>query len=103
MADETAVHDPLTINLHRQIQALLDNLSLESPQRKLLQNASSRIGLLNSLSRLLSTPGYTLLTAKLFRPLLLDLCARWLDDGANWEDKFEAFGSLLEIYPSLYP
>lgn len=58
---------------------------------------------LTVLSNLLKTPEYTLDIAKLFSPLLVDLCARWLDDEEQDELKFVAFGLLVPAYEELYP
>ncbi len=100
---EDVFHDPLRLDLHRQTQKLLAHLGADSPYATTLQNASSKQALLDTLSRLLLAPQYTLLVAGLFRPILLDLCSRWLhQDDAQFE-KFEALCLLLELYQELYP
>ncbi|KAL6308298.1 midasin [Sparassis latifolia] len=89
------IHDPLTINLKKQTARLRERILFDQP--------SSPTELLHILSRLLYTPEYTTTVADIFRPLLLDLCARWLLDDGNSEDKFEALCLLLEAHPELYP
>ncbi|KAI0328990.1 midasin [Cubamyces sp. BRFM 1775] len=92
--------DPLRLNLKRQTQKLLD---LQTPFSSSLKNAASRTALLDLLSNMLSLPQYTLLVASLFRPLLVDLSARWLHQADDVLDKFGALCMLLEIFPELYP
>lgn len=58
---------------------------------------------LDALSRLLKTSQYTLRVAILFSPLLVDLCARWLDDEEQDELKFTAFALLVPAHEELYP
>lgn len=96
-------HDPLCLNLKRQTQKLLNQLPAGSSYAAALNAASSRPALLNLLSALLYTPQLTDIIASLFRPILLDLCARWLEQDTSLLEKFEALCSLLEIHPELYP
>ena len=69
---------PLRFNYKRQTLSLISRLPSDSPYVALLHNATSTAELLQTLSSLLSKPELTLTIATLFRPLLLDLCARWL-------------------------
>ena len=94
---------PLRFNYKRQTLSLISRLPSDSPYVALLHNATSTAELLQTLSSLLSKPELTLTIATLFRPLLLDLCARWLYDGGNKEDRLEALCLLLEIHPELFP
>jgi len=55
------------------------------------------------LSILLKNPLYTAQIARLFSPLLVDLCARWLDDEEQDEAKFAVFGLLVPAHEELYP
>lgn len=96
-------HDPVTINLRRQAQVLFEQIPTSSPHRNLLQNPSTKHDLLSTLSSLLAIPSLTIHTATAFRPLLLDLCSRWLLDADRLDDKLEAFGLLLEIHPEIFP
>lgn len=98
----SSLQDPLRLDLKKQTQKLLDRIPADSPYFAAVQNASSRQALLNALSALLHVPQFTMLVATLFRPLLLDLCARWLYQEADRLEKFEALCLLLEIYQELY-
>ena len=96
-------YDPLNINLAQQTHLLADQLPSDSPHLVSLRNASSRSALLNCLSRLLAVPGLTGVVSNIFRPILLDLCARWLEEDTNLEEKFEASALLLELHPEIFP
>lgn len=100
---EDVIHDPLCLDLRRQTQKLLTHLGASSPYATALQTVSSNRTLLDALCRLLLVPQLTLLVAGLFRPILLDLCARWLQQDTGKSEKFEALCFLLEIYEELYP
>lgn len=95
--------DPLAINLRKQTAALIPRLPEDSPYVPSLKNASSKAELLNTLSYLLSLPAYTIAVATAFRPILLDLCARWLHDEEHEPERFEALCLLLEIHLEVYP
>lgn len=95
--------DPLAINLREQTAVLLAQLPERSPYAHSLQNASNSIEILNILSYLLSLPAYTTAVATAFRPILLDLCARWLHDEENELERFEALCLMLEIHLEVYP
>ncbi|KAL4245562.1 Midasin [Abortiporus biennis] len=97
----TEFHDPLTINLHRQTKILLGQLP--SKYAESLRTVNSRVQLFSLLSGLLATPGLTLTVATAFRPILLDLCSRFLSDYRNKEEKLEALCLLLEFHPEIYP
>ncbi|OCH90921.1 midasin [Obba rivulosa] len=102
MAHSTQFLDPLRINLRRQIQVLLAQLPHNSLYTTQLQQVGTRPELLTCLSRLLAIPALTDVVAKAFRPILIDLCARWLHDDENDDEKLEALCLLLEIHPELY-
>lgn len=95
--------DPLTISLGRQTRLLLSKITPGSPFAQALQNTSSRSELLATLSHLLAVPALTLLVAETFRPILFDLCARWLLDDQNADQKFLALCMLLEPHEELFP
>jgi midasin len=103
MANTSNIYDPLTINLTQQTRFLVDSIPHDSPHLASLRDVSSRPALLQTLSRLLAVPGLTAQVVTKFRPLLLDLCARWLEHDENLEEKFEASALLLEIYPEIFP
>ncbi|RDX53520.1 midasin [Lentinus brumalis] len=95
--------EPLRLNLEQQTQKLLGDIPHGSPYSTVLQNVS-RPALLDTISALLRVPQLTLTVATLFRPLLLDLCARWLHQvDTERLEKFEALCLLLEVYPELHP
>ncbi|KAI0647852.1 midasin [Trametes meyenii] len=96
-------HDPLKMNLRRQTRRLLDLLPLGNSHSVAIQNAPSRAALLDTLSALLVLPQYTHVIATLFRPLLVDLSARWLHQNCDDLQKLEALCLLLELHPDLYP
>ncbi|KAF9464151.1 midasin nuclear AAA ATPase [Collybia nuda] len=102
MSFTSAIHDPLCINLHRQTRILQNILPTPSLHATELLNLPTS-ELLAALSRLLAAPEFTLTIATLYRPILFDLCARWLDDETNTEDQLVALCLLLEIHEELFP
>lgn len=95
--------DPLSVDLRRQTQVLLDQLPDSTPDASLL-DAPSHGHLLDALSDLMLVPGLTVIIAKTFRPVLMDLCARWLHNVDKMRaEKFWAFCLLLETHPELFP
>ncbi|OSD02514.1 midasin [Trametes coccinea BRFM310] len=94
--------DTMHLNLKRQTQKLLDQLLPESTYYVALKNAGSQAALLETLSNLMLMPPLTITVAQLFRPLLVDLCARWLQRESDELVAFEALCLLLEIYPEVY-
>ena len=94
-------YDVLSFDLKKQTQVLLDQLppSYTTP----LRDAETPSQLLTVLSTLLAVPSLTLAVATAFRPLLLDLCSRWLLNPGGREERLEAFGLLLDIHPEIYP
>jgi midasin len=104
----SAIHDPLTINLHRQTQFLISKLPTESPYTKELLGVEDYADLLKTLSRLLSVPSLTMGIASAFRPMLLDLCARWLveeeeEEEDVCEERLIAICMLVEVHEELFP
>ncbi|KAJ7717676.1 midasin nuclear AAA ATPase [Mycena metata] len=100
-----ALHDPLAINLRGQTRILIASLSSESPHASTLAAAVSQTStqISSVLSGLLSAPELTLQIATLFRPILLDLCARWLDGPKITEGQLVALCYLLEVHEELFP
>ncbi|KAF5382460.1 hypothetical protein D9615_002742 [Tricholomella constricta] len=103
MTFTSAIHDPLFINLRRQTAILLSTIPNPSKHATDLFNVTSNVEHLAILSRLLSLPALTLKIATLYRPLLVDLCARWLDNSENSEDQLVALCLLLEVHEELFP
>ncbi|KAJ6585296.1 midasin nuclear AAA ATPase [Mycena capillaripes] len=102
MASTSAIHDPLAINLRGQTRVLIASLPSESPHISTLE-AATPTELLAVISGLLSSPELTLLISTIYRPILLDLCARWLDEPQNTEDQLVALCYLLEVHEELFP
>ncbi|KZT19503.1 P-loop containing nucleoside triphosphate hydrolase protein [Neolentinus lepideus HHB14362 ss-1] len=98
----TTIHDPSTINWKKQTRVLLSTIPADSPHAAALQQISSPEQLLALLSRLLYVPSLTLLVADTFRPILLELCIRWLDDGSDAEEKFVALCLLIQPHEELF-
>ena len=98
MAD--AIYDPLSINLRRQTRLFLKkNLSYDVE----LSNTTSVHELLIALSRLLAKSPLTELIATTFRPILMDLCARWIEGDDCSEEQLIAIAFLVEPQEELYP
>lgn len=113
LSDNT-FYDPLTINLAKQTRALVAFLTAQSAgsSSPLISALSSSLPsvtttkeLLGVLSRCLAEPSLTNIVADLFRPLLVDLCARWLERGSNEEEekRFVAMCLLIENHEELFP
>jgi midasin len=102
MTFTSAIHDPLKINLRRQTRVLLSKIPSQSPYSTALLNAPHD-ALLTTLSGLLAVPALTLSVASTFRPILLDLCARWLHDDERIEDRFVALSLLIQPHEELFP
>ena len=103
MIFENTLHDPLSINLPGQTRILLSTVPSTSQHYERLISASNPRQLLDALSTCLAVPSCTAIIAKLFRPLLMDLCARWMDDSQQYEDHFVALSYLVEIHEELFP
>lgn len=95
--------DPLKMNLGRQTRSLLEKLGTESRFVSHIQNTTTRRELLDALSQLLVTPTFTLLVAREFRPVLFDLCARWLLVDGLTDEILVALCLLIEPHPELFP
>lgn len=99
----STVHDPLLINLRRQTQILLESTPLASGYAADLNENVPIDKLLTTLAKLLVNSSLTQIIATLYRPILLDLCARLLD----WEDEKEehlvALCLLVEVHEELFP
>ena len=103
MSDHNAPNDPLAINLPKQTRVLLAHLPPDSPYLSQISPATSPKALLSILSRLLAVPTLTVTISDLFQPLLIDLCARWLHDQEDLENRFIALCLLIENHEELYP
>jgi midasin len=99
--DLSTVQGPLGLNLKRQLAKLLQATpsSFASQISPLFTQPNATI--LGALSKFLAAPPLTSLVADLFLPLLVDLCARWLDEQLT-EDHFVAICFLVEPHEELY-
>ena len=97
------IHDPFAINLRLQTKRLLSEIPQNTAYHEALHNTSTTRQLLATLSRLLALPQFTQVVATLFRPILLDLCVRWIGDEAIVEDALVALCYLLEVHEELFP
>ena len=95
--------DPLKMNLSRQTRSLLEKLGTDSQFASHIQSTITTPELLDALSQLLVTPALTLLVAHEFRPILFDLCARWLLVNGHTDEILVALCLLLELHPELFP
>jgi midasin len=95
--------DPLCLDIRQQKDILLSQLPQGSPYAVIFDGVQSNPEILNALSRALRVPSLTTLVAKTFRPLLVDLCARWLHDQDDMEAKFIALCELLQPHVELFP
>lgn len=89
--------DPLTINIAKQLTRIPEH------ERNQLTCVSSTQELLDVLSQMLARPAMTCAVAEAFRPLLLDLCARWMSDERDFEERFCALCLLIENNEHLFP
>lgn len=103
MTFTTAIHDPLAINLRLQTRRLLSEIPQNTVYHEAIHNTSTARQLLATLSRLLALPQFTQVLATLFRPILFDLCARWIGDEAIVENALVALCYLLEVHEELFP
>lgn len=96
--------NPLAIDLKRQLGRLQERHSGSGSQHlRALQNAPSRATFLATLSGALLEPSLTTTIAHDFRPILLDLCSRWLENGDLVEEKLEALCLLVQSHEELFP
>ncbi|KAG9127474.1 hypothetical protein FRC07_013283 [Ceratobasidium sp. 392] len=105
--------DPLGFNIVGQCHALLHKIgqNIQNVQDRLdiealLANPSNSTArkALSAISNLLVVPSLTLLVSDMFRPLLIDLCARWVDnDQLSNIDRFVALCLLVEPYEEIFP
>jgi midasin len=120
--DGNALYDPLKINLEKQVRTLLGHLFSRSDAIEgqlggavdvltafVSENAAGKIvgKVLDAVSRCLSIPQLVEHTARLFRPLLVDLFARWLGQEGQGEEVREerliALAYIVEVFEEVYP
>jgi midasin len=97
------LRDPLSLNLKTQWLEFTSNRPewTSHVQANLADLSSGEV--LSLASKFLLHPSYTTIVADAFRPLLLDLCARWLKDSESLEDKLSALCLLLQPHTEIFP
>ncbi|KDR82591.1 hypothetical protein GALMADRAFT_206424 [Galerina marginata CBS 339.88] len=103
MSFASAIHDPLAINLGRQKAFLLSSIAPNTKHYNAVKTAPTTRQLLSTLSSLLAVPAFTKLVATCFQPILMDLCARWLESEDGVEGHLFALCSLVEVHEELFP
>ena len=107
--DEDALWDlrnPTSMNVQQHLQDLLHSLPADAAHVQSFRKALSTGNILDVLSTYLRNPSLTLAITGAFRPLLMDLCARWLDarkESRSDLDVLEALTLLLEVQEELFP
>ncbi|QRV86470.1 AAA domain protein [Ceratobasidium sp. AG-Ba] len=108
-----SAHDPLQFDIIGQSHALLLKIGeyIQNAQTRLViegllaQTPSATVSqALDAVSELMATPAFTLIVADLFRPLVIDLCARWIDNNRLDDvDRFVALCLLVEPHEEIFP
>ncbi|KXN88102.1 Midasin [Leucoagaricus sp. SymC.cos] len=119
--DASILRDPLTLNLKKQVRTLLGFLSSRpNATGTELGDAVNILSVfvngtavgpvisqvLDSVSRFLSVPQFSQVVVRLFRPLLVDLFARWLgfdERGELQEARLSVLAYVVEVFEELYP
>ena len=106
MDDEEIVwefDDLFSLDLRARANLLIESLPPKSSYPSAIRHAASATALLAILPRLLAESPLTMLVEMHFRPILMDLCAKWLDYPEDKYKKLAAFGVLIELHEELYP
>ncbi|KAH9080394.1 midasin [Lactarius deliciosus] len=85
------IRDPLTLDLRSQWLDFASKYPAWTVHSQVNLADASPKELLLLASKFLLIPAYTTIIADTFRPLLLDLCARWLENSDELEDKLSFF------------
>lgn len=119
--DASNLYDPLKINLKKQVRELIQVLSNLSPVVSgrlddVAETLSGFIGasaevevkeVLNAVSKCLGVPQLAEGVVRLFRPLLIDLFARWLEGGLEGEgereERLAVLAFVVEVFEEVYP
>ena len=97
------LRDPLSLNPKSQLLEFTSNFPEWTSRVQANLADSSLSELLSLASKFLLLPSCTVIVADAFRPLLLDLCARWLKDSESLEDKLSALCLLLQPHTEIFP
>jgi len=97
------LRDPLSLNLKSQWIAFTSKFPEWSAHFQTNLADPSPGEILSLASKFLLLPSCTTIVAETFRPLLLDLCARWLESSDSLEDKLSALCFLLQPHTEIFP
>jgi midasin len=97
------LRDPLSLNPKSQWLAFTSKFTdwSSTSQTDLFDTSPAEI--LSLASTFLLRPSCTAIVADTFRPLLLDLCARWLERSEASEEKLSALCFLLQPHTEIFP
>jgi midasin len=75
-----------------------------APPALIFHETARTTDVLDALATMLAIPAFTARVSTDFRPLLMDLCARWLKlNDLDDARVFEAFASLIGVHEEIYP
>lgn len=94
-------NDPLSIDIRTQALSVLNALPSQSRFARVLHGLEANDSCLTTISKLLLEPSLTLTIKTAYQPLLVDLCARWLDDTDEMVKKAEALAFLVEVHEEI--
>jgi midasin len=97
------LRDPLSLNLKLQWLVFKSKFPEWSFHFQANLADASPGEILSLASKFLLLPSSTTIIAETFRPLLLDLCARWLESSDLLEDKLSALCFLLQPHAEIFP
>ena len=97
------IRDPLSLDLRSQWLDFASKYPAWSAHSQANLVDASPKELLLLASKFLLIPSYTTIIADAFRPLLLDLCARWLENSDELENKLCALCLLLQPQVEIFP
>lgn len=97
------LRDPLSLNPKSQWLAFTSKFPDWSSTPQTDQVDTSPGEILSLASKFLLLPSCTAIVADTFRPLLLDLCARWLESSEALEEKLSALCFLLQPHTEIFP
>lgn len=95
---------PLRFDLRGKISQLVSAHPRFPFPDALVDSASRTTEVLNCVARLLAFPALTDEVSSRFRPILMDLCCRWLDlDDLDAHRIFESFAALARPHKEIFP
>ena len=97
------IRDPLSLDLRSRWLDFASKYPAWSVHSQVNLVDASPKELLLLASKFLLIPRYTTIIADTFRPLLPDLCARWLENPDGVEDKLCALCLLLQPHVEIFP